>query len=270
MEKNIPSLCPVTFITGAARRIGADITSALHRAGFNVIIHYRHSNTQAEQLAASLNLERPDSAISLQADLNQLDQVVQIAEQAQTQWGRMDALINNASSFYPSPIGQTTDAMWNDLIGSNLKAPFFLAQALAPALRQAYGSIVNIADIYADRPLKQHTLYSIAKAGNVMLTKSLAKELAPQVRVNGIAPGAILWPENKSEDGNTPGDNTADDNTSSATPLSDKTQQAILKQIPLSRVGTPSDISNTILFLLKQAPYITGQIFSVDGGRTLN
>ncbi|TQV71799.1 pteridine reductase [Exilibacterium tricleocarpae] len=241
---------PVALITGAARRIGAQIAETLHRADFNVVLHYRNSATAAEQLAATFNQRRPDSAICLAADLCQSTQVQHLAEQSQTQWGRVDALINNASSFYPTPIGSATEAQWDDLLGSNVKAPFFLSQALAAALTRQRGAIINIADIHADRPLAEHTVYCIAKAGNVMLTQSLARELAPAVRVNGIAPGAILWPEQAAE-------------------LSDDGKQKVLGRVPLARPGAPADIAATVLFLLTGAPYITGQVIAVDGGRSL-
>lgn len=243
---------PVALVTGAARRIGADIARTLHRAGYNIAVHYGHSQSEAQALCHQLNRERPDSAAALQANLNQLEQIDNLASQAVALWGRIDALINNASSFYPTPIGQTGEREWNDLIGSNLKAPFFLAQALTPALKQQRGCIINIADIHAERPLKNHTLYCAAKAGNVMLTKSLAKELAPHIRVNGIAPGAILWPEQG--DGELP----------------PAAQQNILDRIPLERPGDPADIARTVVFLLCHAPYITGQVLAVDGGRNLS
>lgn len=245
----------VALITGAAKRIGAEIARQLHRAGFNVIIHYNQSSVPAQELVDELNGERENSAIGLPANLNDHTQVIDLARQSVNQWQRLDLLVNNASSFYPTPIGEATNDDWDNLINSNLKAPFFLAQALAPTLKQSHGCIINIADIYAQRPLKKHSIYSIAKAGNMMLTKSLAQELAPEVRVNGIAPGAILWPEDyykKTED-----------------QLSDENKEKMLSQIPLQQRGQVQDIARTILFLAKDAPYITGQIIVVDGGRTL-
>lgn len=241
---------PVALITGAARRIGACIARLLHESGFNIIVHYNHSKTEALALVEELNKLRTNSAICLTADLNRLTEIESLTTQALAHWHRIDALINNASSFYPTPLEQSTEAQWNDLIGSNLKAPFFLSRSLAPALVKSRGAIINIADIHSDRPLENHTIYCIAKAGNVMLTKSLAKELAPHVRVNGISPGAIMWPEHQE-----------------ATPEPQK--QEILNKIPLSQLGAPQDIAGLILFLLKQAPYITGQIIPVDGGRSL-
>lgn len=242
---------PVALITGSARRIGAASARALHARGFRVLVHYHHSESDAETLVAELNDQRPDSAVKLQADLNHTSEVEQLAAAALGVWQRMDALINNASSFYPTPIGSATEAQFDELFASNLKAPFFLAQALAPALTETRGVIINIADIHAERPLKNHTLYCMAKAGNIMLTKSLARELAPHVRVNGIAPGAILWPDDAAE-------------------LNDEAKTAILKKIALKRAGEASDIARTLAFLVSDAPYITGQILAVDGGRSLN
>lgn len=242
---------PVVLITGAAHRIGAAMAKALHAAGFRVLIHYHASHEAAWKLASLLNQQRGDSAACLRADLNVHADVLQLAQQAQAHWSRVDVLINNASRFYPTTTGTVDEAIWNDLFASNLKAPFFLAQALAPAIAQRNGSIVNIVDINAQRPLPQHTVYCTAKAGLAMLTQALALELAPAVRVNGIAPGAILWPENMSDD---------DDG---------EEQRAMLAKIPLGRRGDVDDIVRTALFLIKDAPYITGQIVSVDGGRLL-
>ncbi len=245
----------VALVTGAAKRIGAEIARQLHGAGFNLIIHYNNSQASAQAIIDELNNKRENSAVGLPANLNDHIQVINLARQSATQWQRLDLLVNNASSFYPTPIEQATADDWDNLINSNLKAPFFLAQALAPVLKQHRGCIINIADIYAQRPLKNHSIYSIAKAGNVMLTKSLAQELAPEVRVNGIAPGAILWPEDhykKTED-----------------QLADANKEKMLAQIPLQQRGQVQDIAKTILFLAKDAPYITGQIIVVDGGRSI-
>jgi len=242
---------PVALITGAARRIGAEIARQLHACGYRVLVHYRTSEAEAQALVAQLNQTRTDSALALQADLTDLAQIDQLAEAAGGRWGRLDALINNASSFYPTPLSQATEADWDDLIGSNLKAPFFLCQALAPALTASRGAIVNIADIHGQRPLKEHPIYCAAKAGNIMLTQSLARELAPQVRVNGVAPGAILWPEQTA--GPSPGK-----------------QETILQRVPLQRSGDASDIALVVVFLVRQSPYITGQIIAVDGGRSIN
>lgn len=246
----MPDNSPVVLITGAARRIGAQIARHLHASGYRVLVHYRASQADALALVTQLNQKRPDSAQALQADLADLAQIERLAQAASEQWSQLDALINNASSFYPTPLGQATEADWDDLIGSNLKAPFFLCQALAPALTASRGAIVNIADIHGQRPLKGHPIYCAAKAGNIMLTQSLARELAPDVRVNGVAPGAIMWPEQAAE-------------------LNPDKQQAILDRIPLERSGEAMDIARAVAFLLDQAPYITGQIIGVDGGRSI-
>lgn len=245
----------VALVTGAAKRIGAEITRLLHAAGYNLVIHYNKSVDPAQALINELNSERADSAVGLPADLNDYQQVINLAQQCVAQWQRLDLLVNNASSFFPTPIGNATNADWDNLINSNLKAPFFLSQSLAPSLKQSHGCIINIADIYAQRPLKNHSIYSIAKAGNMMLTQSLAQELAPTVRVNGIAPGAILWPEDyykKTEE-----------------QLSDENKEKMLSRIPLQQRGQVQDIAKTVLFLAKDSPYITGQIITVDGGRSI-
>lgn len=242
---------PVVLITGGARRIGAATARRLHTKGWRVLVHYRSSSAEAKQLVAELNTLRAESALTLEADLTQPNELEALAHSASHHWGRLDALINNASTFYPTPIGSATEQQWDDLMGSNLKAPFFLAQHLACALKKTSGAIINIADIHADRPLKQHTLYCLAKAGNVMLTKSLARELAPDVRVNGVAPGAILWPEDNAK-------------------LDAAAKAAIVDKIALKHAGEADDIARTIDFLLTDAPYITGQILTVDGGRTLS
>lgn len=241
----------VALVTGSAQRIGAAIVKTLHDAGYNTVIHYRHSKEQAEILAAELNSRRKNSAVCIAADLHNTRDIQALATAAVAIWGRMDALINSASSFYPTPIGNITETQWEELVGSNMKAPFFLAQALATALAKQQGAIVNIADIYAEKPLPAHAVYCMAKAGNVMLTKSLALELAPQVRVNGIAPGAILWPEQGGA-------------------MNQQAQQQLLAKIPMARTGSPKDIADAVLFLLRDAPYITGQIIAVDGGRSLS
>ncbi len=239
----------VALVTGGARRIGAQISRQLHSQGFNLLVHYHKSEQQAQQLIEELNAQRPDSALAIKADLGDNLAISQLAQQSLARWARLDLLINNASSFYPTPLGEVSEQMWDDMFASNLKAPFFLAQALAPALKASSGSIINIADIYAERPLANHSVYCIAKAGNVMLTKSLAKELAPGVRVNGIAPGAILWPEKEA--------------------VSDDIKSNLLEKTLLQQRGKPEDIARTILFLTREAPYITGQIITVDGGRSL-
>ncbi|GAA5317596.1 MAG: pteridine reductase [Candidatus Pelagadaptatus aseana] len=250
MNQQINEPIKVALITGAARRIGAEIARQLHQRGLNIVIHCRQSTGDADTLRHSLNQQRPDSCQVVQADLSDNQQVIELAQQAKDCFGRLDVLINNASSFYPTPIGEGSEAQWDDLFASNAKAPFFLSQALAPELTKRGGSIVNICDIHADKPLGQHTIYCMAKAANVMLTQSLAKELAPDVRVNGVSPGAILWPEQEAE-------------------LEPQGQQKILRQIPLARTGKPHNIATTVTFLALDNDYITGQIIPVDGGRSL-
>lgn len=238
----------VALVTGAARRIGAAIVTTLHQDGACVAIHHRSSDDDAAALAQQLNAERADSAKIFKADLSEISTLDGLIGQIVDWRGRLDILINNASSFYPTRFGEITETHWDDLIGSNLKAPLFLSQAALPALRETCGTIVNIVDIHARRPLRDHAVYSPAKAGLAMLTRSLAKDLAPDIRVNGVAPGAILWPE--------------DD-------MSDSTKTSILKQIPLERAGYPVDIANCVLYLVKDADYVTGQIITVDGGRSI-
>jgi pteridine reductase len=241
----------VALVTGAAQRIGASIARELHRADFNIIIHYRHSAAPALAVADELNRLRENSAHCLQADLADHSAITDLATAAQQQWGRLDALVNNASSFYPTDFHSATTAQWQDLIDGNLKGAFFLTQALSRALQKHKGCIINLIDIHADTPLKNHSIYCIAKAGAAMMTKSLARELGPDVRVNGIAPGAILWPENEAA-------------------LSAQQQQAILEQVPLKKAGEPGDIARTAKFLICDAPYINGQIIAVDGGRSVS
>lgn len=238
----------VALITGAARRIGATIATTLHASGANVAIHYRGSADEAAALVQDLNSRRADSAAAFQTDLVDVESLPGLINDVVGWHGRLDVLINNASSFYPTPPGEITEAHWDDLIGSNLKAPLFLAQAALPELRKHRGNIVNIVDIHAQRPLKNHTVYGPAKAALAMLTRSLAKDLAPEVRVNGVSPGAILWPE----DG-----------------LSEGGKATILKQIPLERAGDTDDIAGCVLYLVRDATYVTGQIIAVDGGRSI-
>ena len=238
----------VALVTGAARRIGATIARTLHAAGADVAIHYRGSVDEAQALVAELNRLRPDSAAAFAADLTDVAAIGDLAAQAGQWRNRLDVLVNNASSFYPTPAGTITEAQWDDLVGTNLKAPLFLSQAALPALRDGGGVIVNIIDVHASHPLRDHPVYGPAKAGLAMLTRSLAKDLAPDVRVNGVSPGAILWPEND---------------------MSDDTKAAILKQVPLARPGDPEDIAGTVLFLVRDATYVTGQIIAVDGGRSV-
>ncbi|GMG85738.1 pteridine reductase [Biformimicrobium ophioploci] len=238
----------VALITGAANRLGKAMAEALHQDGFNVVIHFRNSGQAAASLIAGLNRVRADSAAGAQADLCTTGGPASLATQALKHWGRLDLLINNASSFFPTPLDTATEAQWDDLIGSNLKAPFFLCQALVDSLSASGGSIVNLVDIHAQRPMPNHPIYSAAKAGLAMLTKSLAVELAPRIRVNGIAPGAVLWPEHHGQL-NTP-------------------EETILSRTPLRRTGEPADIVAALRYLV-DAPYVTGQILAVDGGRSL-
>ena len=247
MPKNI--IVKTVLITGASARIGAEIARTLHAAHLNVIIHYRNSKAPAQALADSLNKIRPDSAHILQADLLKTETLKPLIQQATAIWGRLDGLINNASSFYPTPVGQITEAHWDDLMGSNLKAPIFLSQAATPELKKHQGCIINIVDIHGFRAMKEHPVYCAAKAGLAMITQSLAKELGPDIRVNGVAPGAIMWPN---------------------TELNPKIQAAIIERTALKRQGRPEDIAKTVKFLLLESDYITGQIIPVDGGRMLN
>lgn len=239
------------LITGAAKRIGAEISRMLHAEGMNIAIHYRSSEDEAQALCNELNALRADSAIILQADLLNISDLNQLVDKAASYWGSLNVLINNASTFYPTPVGNITEAQWNDLMGSNLKAPLFLSQAAAPHLIAAHGNIINIVDVHAFRPMKQHPVYCAAKAGLAMLTQSLARELGPEVRVNGVAPGAIMWPESGLEDDTT-------------------TQQMILDRTALKRKGEPRDIAAAVRFLIRDADYITGQVLPVCGGRSLN
>jgi pteridine reductase len=239
------------LVTGAAKRIGAVIARTLHAAGANVAIHYNRSAADADQLAADLNRRRAKSAFAIAADMRDIAAVERMAAQVLDRTGgRLDVLVNNASNFYPTPIGSITLEHWDDLFGSNLKAPLFLSQALVPALRAARGVIVNIVDVHSQRPLRDHPVYGPAKAGLAMWTRSLAKDLGPDVRVNGVSPGAILWPDEGQG-------------------MSDALRAAIIKQTALKRAGEPEDIAAAVLFLVRDAPYVTGQIIAVDGGRSV-
>jgi pteridine reductase len=236
------------LITGAARRIGAAIAATLHAAGANVAIHCRGALSAAEDLSASLNRLRADSARVFPADLLLPDAPATLVASVVEWSGQLDVLVNNASSFYSTPVGSITEEQWDDLVGSNLKAPLFLSQAARPQLKAQHGVIINIVDIHAQRPLRNHAVYGAAKAGLAMLTRSLAKDLAPEIRVNGISPGAILWPE----DG-----------------MSRETRDLILRQIPLARTGSPQDIADGVLYLARDAHYVTGQVLAIDGGRSV-
>jgi pteridine reductase len=240
----------VVLVTGAARRVGAAIAHRLHAAGANLMLHYRGAEPYAQALQAELNAVRASSVALVQADLLNSAGLAEIVKNTLARFERIDALVNNASTFYPTPMGEITLAQWDDLIGSNLKAPLFLAQAAAPHLKKAAGSIVNIADIHAEQPLKNYVVYSIAKAGLVGLTRALARELGPEVRVNAVAPGPILWPEDNSFDA--------------------VSRQRIISHTLLKRVGEPDDIARAVYYFIAEAPYVTGQVLAVDGGRSVN
>jgi pteridine reductase len=248
MTGELPLTGKWALITGAGRRVGAAIARSLHGQGAGVGIHYRGSAAAAEALASELNGARAHSALTIQADLLETSRLGTLVDKVVSHAGRLDILVNNASSFYPTPLAGITEQQWTDLLGTNLKAPLFLAQAALPHLKSARGVIINIVDIHAVRPLKDHTMYGAAKAGLAFLTRALARDLAPEVRVNGVAPGAILWPEGG---------------------VSDQMREVVLKQIPLKRVGEPDDIANCVLYLVRDAPYVTGQVIAVDGGRSV-
>ena len=235
------------LITGGAKRVGAAICRRLHAGGANLMLHYRASAGEARLLQAELNHLRADSVALIQADLLEVAKVPSLVEQTLARFGRLDALVNNASSFYATAVGDIGTGQWDDLMGTNLRAPLFLAQAAAPALRKTQGAIVNITDIHAERPLKGYVVYSVAKAGLAGLTRSLARELAPDVRVNAVAPGPILWPDDDSFD--------------------ELARQRIITNTPLRREGTPEDIATAVWFLLAEASYVTGETIAVDGGR---
>lgn len=247
---NTPSLHErVALITGGVHRIGAHTARTLHAAGMRLVLHYRSSREAAQELQAELNAIRPDSVVLVGADLLDPATINSVIADARSAWKRLDVLINNASSFYPTPAGTVTEEQWHDLMGTNLKAPFFLSQAAAPHLKASRGCIVNIVDIHADRPLKRFPVYSMAKAGLVMMTKAMACELGPEVRVNAVAPGAILWPEHD---------------------MDQVTQQRIISRTFLKRQGKPENIARAVLFLIRDADYTSGQVITVDGGRSLN
>lgn len=237
------------LITGGAKRIGAETARTLHAAGMNIIIHYRSSRQEADELCYELKQLRDNSAAVIQGDLDDDHVYGRIIEDTIEIWGRLDVLINNASSFFPTPVGSITLDQWHKLINSNLKAPLFLSQAAVPFLKENNGCIINMVDIHAFRPMLKHPVYCAAKAGLAMLTQSLAKELGPEIRVNGIGPGAILWPEND---------------------MDESTKQYVIERTALKRHGKPEDIAKAILFLVRDAGYITGHIVPVDGGRSLN
>lgn len=239
---------PVALITGAARRVGATIARSLHAAGYDLALHHRDSTAEMAALVAELEAARADSTLVLTAELADFDRLPELIAHTIGRYGHLDALVNNASGFAPTPIGSVTPAQWDALFAANARAPFFLSQAAAPHLRARRGAILNLVDIHAERPLREHTVYCMAKAALAMLTLSLALELGPEVRVNGIAPGAVLWPE-------------------SGKPETDR--QSLIAHTPLQRVGTPQDVADAALFLLRDAQFTTGQILRVDGGRML-
>lgn len=239
------------LVTGAARRIGAAIARRLHAAGANVVLHCHRSRGEAQRLKAELEASRPASASVVQADLLDLARIPGLIEESVAAFGRLDALVNNASSFYPTPFGAIGEDEWNDLVGSNLRAPLFLSQAAAPWLREARGSIVNLVDIHAERPLEDFVVYSVAKAGLAGLTRALALELGPEVRVNGVAPGAILWPDGDEH-------------------FAPSEKGRIIDQTPLARIGSPEDVAGAVKYLIFDAPFVSGQILAVDGGRGIH
>lgn len=241
MKKNV-------LITGAAKRIGASCARVLHDEGCNIFLHYRSSKQDVLRLFKELNNKRPDSVKMMQADLLNIDDLTQLAVEAELAWEGLDVLVNNASAFYPQTIGGVTEQQWDELLGSNLKAPFFLSQKLSDTLIANQGCIINIIDIHAERGLKDYPVYSIAKAGLAAMTRILAKELGPDVRVNGVSPGAIIWPEQD---------------------MTEQDKVEILQRVALKRTGEPDDIAKTVRFLIAEANYVTGQIITVDGGRTL-
>jgi pteridine reductase len=240
----------VVLVTGSAKRVGAAIARRLHREGASLMLHYRGSEREAKALRTELNAARADSAALVQADLLDVSGLSEIVKNTVGRFERLDALVNNASAFFPTPVGEMTLASWDGLVGANLRAPLFLSQAAAPHLKKTGGAIVNITDIHAERPLKGYVIYSIAKTGLAGLTRSLARELAPEVRVNGVAPGAIVWPEDGSWD--------------------DLTRQRIVSHTLLKRTGDPDDIARAVYYLIAEAPYVTGEIIAVDGGRSIN
>jgi pteridine reductase len=240
---------PVALITGAARRVGATIARTLHAAGYDLALHCRRSYAELEALIVELEAERRDSTVALQAELGDVDCLPELVDAALARFGHLDALVNNASAFYATPLATVTPTQWDELFAANARAPLFLAQAAAPHLAGRNGSIVNLIDIYAERPLPRHSVYCMAKAALAMSTLALAQELAPLVRVNGVAPGAVLWPES----GKTP-----------------EEQQAIIARTPLARAGKPEDVAAAVLWLVRDARFVTGEIIRVDGGRSLS
>ena len=241
----------VVLITGGAKRVGAAICRSLHADGFNLMIHYKSSIEEARSLQAELSLQRPNSVAIIQGDLLNIASLPKLISETIHHFGRLDVLINNASTYYPTEIGEIDEAKWQDLVGSNLKAPLFLSQSAAPELRKNHGCIVNITDMHVERPKKGYIVYSVAKAGLVTLTKSLAHELSPEVRVNAVAPGPVQWPENNPQ-------------------FDELYRQRVINQTLLKRVGEAEDVAKAVKFLVTDAPFITGHVLAVDGGRSLN
>jgi pteridine reductase len=248
MDRSLPLVGRCVLVTGGAKRLGAAIGRRLHAAGANVVVHFHRSRDSADALVAEFESTRANSAVAVRSDLHEVERLPEVVSAALTRFGRLDVLVNNASSFYPTPVGSITAAQFEDLVGTNLRAPLFLSQAAAPALRESRGLILNMVDIHGRRPLKAHPVYSAAKAGLVMLTKSLARELGPEVRVNGIAPGPVLWPERD---------------------LDATLKDEIIARTALKRPGSPDDIARAAYFFAVEAPYVTGQILAVDGGRSV-
>jgi pteridine reductase len=241
----------VALITGAACRIGAEIAQFLNKMGMSVIVHYHQSEVEAHNMVEQACMQRADSMRCVAADLRDLEQVRNLAEQALSCWGRVDLLVNNAACFYPTVLEHVENTVWNDIFDSNVKAPFFLSQALIPALKHAKGNIINITDIHAKTPLKNHSVYCMSKAALHMMTQSLARDLAPDIRVNAIAPGVTLWPNQKNNI------------------LSELAQQQLLAQIPLNCMGKPQQIAETVFYIVEHAQYMTGEVITLDGGRHL-
>lgn len=248
MDSVLPLADRCVLITGGAKRLGAAIGRRLHAAGASLVVHFHQSRTSADALVTELEALRPGSAMAVRANLHEVERLPGLVAAAVSRFGRLDVLVNNASTFYPTPVGTITAAQFDDLVGTNLRAPLFLSQAAAPALAAARGLIINMADIHGRRPLRAHPVYSAAKAGLVMLTRSLARELAPEVRVNGIAPGPVMWPERD---------------------LEDALKAEIISKTALKRPGSPEDIARAAYFFAVDAPYVTGQVIAVDGGRSL-
>lgn len=244
----MPCAHPVALITGASRRIGAAIARCLHQAGYDLALHHRRDDDRMDALLAELEAARPGSTLELRAELTDSDSLPLMVADAVMRFSRIDALVNNAAAFFPTRIGHTTEQQWDELFAANARAPFFLSQAAAPHLRATAGSIVNLVDVYAERPLRDHALYCMSKAALAMLTLSLAKDLGPEVRVNAIAPGAVLWPE---------------------TGIDSERQAKLLANTALHRAGDPADVASAVLYLIRDARYTTGEILHVDGGRKL-